>query len=160
METKVKEEKNIQKNNAPPPRPHAAMKRLDPLIGTWDIAGHANGAEGEIYGRTNFEWIVSGFFMVQRFWMNFMGQKVQGIEVIGYDPTTKTFKSTVYSNSGINGPYYWDVKENVISHWTEGSQFRGQLNADGNILSGGWKPDKGKESETNIAYEATMTRVE
>ena len=160
MEIKIKEEKNIRRNNTPPPRPNPAMKRLEPLIGTWDISGHANCDEGEIYGRTHFEWIVGGFFLVQRFWMNFLGQKLQGIEVIGYDTSTKTFKSTVFSNNGINGPYYWDVQENIVSHWTEDSHFRGVLNDEGTTLTGGWKPDKGKESAINIAYEAMMTRVD
>jgi hypothetical protein len=47
---------------------------------------------------TTFEWLSGRFFLKQSFEGDFMGMKIQSLELIGYDPTSGTFPSLVYSN--------------------------------------------------------------
>jgi hypothetical protein len=44
--------------------------------------------EDNILGRTTFEWLPGGFFLQQRFEMNFADVELQSLELVGYDPET------------------------------------------------------------------------
>ncbi|HYU75427.1 MAG TPA: DUF1579 family protein [Ktedonobacteraceae bacterium] len=142
--------------------PDPALKRLEKLVGTWSIKGRTlDSQDDNISGRVTIEWLPGGFFLQQRGEMEFMGSKIHSLEIVGYDPSTKAFFSNVYSNmAGVPAPYEWDVQGNVVTHWTEESKYTGTLSEDGNILSGGWRPEEGKEGPENVAYDATMTRVD
>ena len=86
--------------------------------------------------------------------------RVHGLEIVGYDPETDTFPSTVYSSlEGILHFYHWDVRGNVVTHWDADSKYMGTF-SDGRVLSGGWRPIEGHEGPENFAYAATMIRVE
>jgi hypothetical protein len=93
----------------------------------------------------------------------FHGHGDQGLEVIGYDPATGKFPSTVYSNLvGTPIPYEYDVQDDRFTIRTElagGATFTGSFAADGNSGSGGWRPDEGKAGPGNVAYDVTVTRV-
>src|SRR5262249_33008285 len=81
-----------------PPRPDPALKRLERFVGTWNVTGRTLGsAQDNVSGRFTFEWLPGGFFLQQRTELNFAGYEVSGLEVIGYDPATGKFPSTVYS---------------------------------------------------------------
>ncbi len=140
--------------------PHPALKRLDRLVGTWQIQGRTPGArEDNISGHVTIEWLPGGFFLLQRGDLEFEGFHVHSLEVVGYAPSSQVFSSFAYSNLGGNPRrYYWDVEGDVVTHWTEGAKYTGTFNADGTILSGGWRPDEGKEGPDNVAYDAIMIR--
>jgi Protein of unknown function (DUF1579) len=144
------------------PAPDPALGRLERLVGTWDIKGRTlDSKDDNIRGGVIIEWLPGGFFLQQRGEMEFMGFKVQSLEIVGYDQSTKAFSSTVYSNmAGVPASYRWDVQGNIVTHWTEGSKYTGTFSEDGSILSGGWRPEDGKEGPENAAYDATMIRVE
>jgi hypothetical protein len=89
-----------------------------------------------------------------------MDLKVHNLEIVGYDPATRTFPSYVFSNMGeIAARYYWDVQGDVVTHWTEGSKYTGRFSKDGNVLSRGWRPEEGVESTPENTDDATMTRA-
>lgn len=160
MRTTDIKEQSDKTNGLQVPTPNPALKRLDVLVGTWDIKGRVSGPEGEVSGEAIFKWLPGKFFLEQRFSMNFLGQKVEGVEIIGYDPSTKAFVSSVYSNLGAAPPYRWDVVNNVVTHSTEGASYKGTLSSDGKKLTGRWEPEKGKETSANVAYDTTMTRID
>jgi hypothetical protein len=143
------------------PAPDPALKRLDILVGTWDITGHTlDSADDNISGRTAFEWLPGGFFLQQRIEMNFAGFEIQSLELIGYDPETKAFSSLAYSNMAPFAlPYQWDLQDNVLKISTEASKFEGTFSEDGNTFSGGWRPIAGMEGPDNIPYDISGTRV-
>ncbi|GHO46455.1 DUF1579 family protein [Ktedonospora formicarum] len=143
------------------PIPDPALRRLDKLVGTWSLKGRTLDAqEDNIRGRTTIEWLPGGFFLALRGEIEFQGFKSQSLEVIGYDPTTRGFSSTVYSDmGGVPMPYWWDVQDDVVTHWMEGSKYTGTFSEDGNVLKGGWRPDEGKESAENVGYDAIMIRI-
>lgn len=142
--------------------PHPALRRLQPLVGTWAITGRSLGAkEDDITGLVVISWLPGGFFQEQRGEIEIprLGLKVQSLEIVGYDVQTDTFRAQSYTNlGGEPGTYWWDVRGNAVTHWTKEARYTGILSEDGNTLSGGWRPMEGKGNAAS-AYDAVMTRV-
>lgn len=158
-EGKVDANSSAQPTQMPTPDP--ALKRLDRLVGKWELIGRTlDSKEDNISGWSSFEWMPGGFFLKVSGEINFKGMNIQSEEIIAYDPASRTFRSSVYSNmSGSVLPYYWDVEGNIVTHWMESAKYTGTLSEDGRTLSGGWRPIEGKEGSENVAYDAVMTRV-
>jgi uncharacterized protein YndB with AHSA1/START domain len=147
-----------------PPGPDPALKRLERFVGTWAIKGRTRDADHDnVFGKTSFEWLPGGFFLQQCMELDFMGLGVRGLEVIGYDPSTGTFPSTLYSNlTGVPITYTYDVQGDRVTIRTElagGATYTGTFSDDGDTGSGGWRPDEGMEGPGNVAYDITATRV-
>jgi hypothetical protein len=149
--------------NKPAPQellgPDSALKRLERLVGTWDIKGRTLDSDMDnISGRMTCEWILGGFFLKQSGEIRFKGFKMQSLELIGYDPASRTFPASVYSDmSGVVLPYHWDVQGDTVKHWTDTHKYTGTFSDDGRTLTGGWRPIDGKG---DVAYDAVMTRVD
>lgn len=141
-----------------PTGPDPALKRLDRLVGIWEIRGRTlDSPESNITGRMSCEWLPGGFFLKQSSEIGMQGFRLESLEIIGYDPASQSFPSTVYSSmSGNPLPYHWQVGDDKVAHWTETNQFTGTFSKDGKILSGGWRPRDGKPGK---AYDAVMTRL-
>ena len=70
-----------------PERPHPALKRLDVLIGKWDLKGRTLDAdEDNISGWNIFEWLPGGFFLKSAGEINFKAVKFQTLEIIAMIP--------------------------------------------------------------------------
>jgi hypothetical protein len=153
--------KNNANDQAPqqPPKPNPALKRLEKLVGTWDIKGRTlDSKEDNITGRMTCEWLAGEFFLKQSGEINFRGAKIQSLEIIGYDPSSQTFPSSVYSNmSGVVLAYQWNIQGHTVTHWTDAHKYTGTFSEDGRTLSGGWRPVEGQGGG---AYDAVMTRVD
>jgi hypothetical protein len=140
--------------------PDAALRRLDPLVGTWALTGRTlDSAVDNISGRTTFEWLPGGFFLKCSGEITVGDFHVESLEIIGYDPASQTFSSHVYANfSGEVSAYFWDVQGELVTHWMATSKYTGSLNPDGRTLTGGWRPTS-PDAEPGSAYDAVMTRV-
>jgi hypothetical protein len=140
-----------------PPAPDPALKLLDRFVGTWEMKGRT--LDSDVYnvsGRTTFEWLPGGFFLQQRIKLDFSGFVVEGLEVIGYDPETGAFPSTVYpSMAGTPIPYRYEIEGDEVTITTDviGATFRGRWSEDDERFSGGWRPHPGREGPGNIAYD-------
>jgi hypothetical protein len=140
------------------PQPDPALKRLERLVGSWTMEGNLVGSdETNIKGETMFHWVAGGFFLEQSVRIDFMGLLIDSVELIGYDPTTDTFPSTVYSNFSPEPlPYRWDVKGDdvtiSVTHGILDSTFTGAWREDG-TFSGGWRPNPGADETVNVAYD-------
>jgi hypothetical protein len=153
-----------EKNGMLAPGPDPALKALDMFVGTWDVTGRTLGAEEDnVCGRLVFEWLPGGFFLQQRVELDFVGMQIAALEIIGYDPSTGRFPSTVYSSMfGEPIPYEDDVHGNDFTITTDlggGATYTGSFSADGNSGSGGWRPNPGAEGPGNIAYDLVGKRV-
>jgi hypothetical protein len=155
-----------------PPKPDAALKRLERLVGTWQLKGHPIGSDDySITGRTTFKWLhegsvdgETGFFLQQDMDMDYAGKRITAHELIGYDPETKAFSSFVYSNMAPDPwPYRWDMQGDEwtisIKHGPMDAEFNGKLSPDGNSFSGGWRPRPGADEKINSAYDVEGTRI-
>jgi hypothetical protein len=95
--------------------------------------------------------------------LDFMGIKIDSQELIGCDPETETFPSTVYSNlSPTPLPYRWDVRDsNVtisVSYGPLDATFTGAFSEDGDSFSGGWRPNPGSDETVNVPYDISGRR--
>ena len=145
-----------------PPEPNPALRRLDRLVGTWNIKGRTfNSKEDNITGRVAIEWLPGGFFLQLRGELELEGFKLHSLEIVGYDPATNAFSSAVYSSMEEKPAHYqWGIRGDTVTHWTEGSKYTGTFNADGSILAGGWRPEEGMRETAGSSYDATMVRVQ
>ncbi len=76
------------------PTPDPALRRLDPLVGTWTIAGRTLGAEqDDVTGTVTIDWLPGGFFLQLRGELRVERMEVQSLEVVHYDPSTGAFAS-------------------------------------------------------------------
>jgi hypothetical protein len=147
-----------------PPKPDRALKRLEQLVGTWELEGHAVGSDDyNIRGTTRFKWL-NDFFLQQDMEMDYAGKLIKAHELIGYDPKTKAFSSFVYSNMAPDPwPYSWDMLGDEwtisIKHGPMDAEFNGRLSSDGDSFSGGWRPRPGADEKINSAYDVKGTRV-
>jgi hypothetical protein len=147
------------------PTPDPALRRLDRLVGTWSMEGHLIGSDDiTVTGRTTFRWRPGGFFLEQHSTMNFLGLEIDSLEVIGYDPETGTFPSTVYSNlSPAPLPYRWEVDDdNVRISVTYGpldATFTGRFSDDGESFGGGWRSNPGADETVNVSYDIGGRRL-
>lgn len=155
----------MSKNNTQQPsEPDPALKRLDGLIGIWNIKGRTLDSKTDnVSALTTFEWLPGGFFLKQSFEADFMGMKIQSLELIYYDPESDTFPSLVYSNlAGVPIPYRYDIRGKNVTITTDlagGAKMTGKISEDGNTFSGGWRPNPGKEGSGNVAYDFVGTRI-
>jgi hypothetical protein len=146
------------------PAPDPELKRLDRFVGTWELRGRTQGSqEDDVSGRIAFEWLPGGYFLQQRIEIHFAGFDVGGLELIGYDPERGVYPSTVFSNLiGTPLAYEYRLDGDDVTIHTEvggGATYRGTFSPDGSAMSGGWRPDEGKEGPGNIAYDITGTRT-
>jgi hypothetical protein len=147
------------------PTPDPALKRLDPLVGTWSMEGHLVGSDDTaIKGQTTFRLLPGGFFLEQDFAMDFMGLEIHSLELIGYDPESGTFPSTVYSNvSPVPLPYRWEVDGDTwritVSYGPMDATFTGSFADDGQSFGGGWRPNPGADETVNVPYDIGGRRV-
>jgi hypothetical protein len=147
------------------PTPDPAMKRLDRFVGTWTLEGHLVGSdETAIRGQASYRWLPGGFFMEQTFELDFMGLEIHSLELIGYDPETNTFPSTVYSNlSPFPLPYRWEVEgpdvKITVDYPPMDATFTGRFGDDGDTFSGGWRPNPGADETVNVPYDVSGRRV-
>jgi hypothetical protein len=58
--------------------PNPDLKTLDRLVGRWKTSG---GAEG----KTRYEWMDGGFFLIQHVDLERDGEKIKGFEIIGHE---------------------------------------------------------------------------
>ena len=143
----------------PSPGPDQALKRLERLVGTWDIKGRTLDSDVDnMSGRMTCEWILGGLFLKQSGQITHKGFTLQTLELISYDAASQTFPANVYSDrSGAVLPYHWNIEGNTVTHWTETHKYTGTFSDNGQTLAGGWRPLDGGG---DVAYDAVMTRVD
>jgi hypothetical protein len=150
--------------NAQTPTPDPALKRLDRFVGTWSMEGSLVGSDEKVIkGQAAYRWLPGGFFLEQNIDLDFLGLEIHSHELIGYDPNTNTFPSTVFSNlSPTPLPYRWEVEGDTVkisvSYPPLDATFTGRFGDDGGTFSGGWRPNPGADETVNVPYDISGRR--
>lgn len=138
--------------------PDAELKRLDKLVGTWELSGGTSGTN-------TYEWLAGGFFLLQHVNMEQAGHQVKGLEVIGRllpfgdEKPSEDIKSRFYGDQGETFDYVYEISEDgkTLTIWggERGSPayYRGTFNDDDTVNSGAWVYPGGG------GYTSTMTKV-
>jgi hypothetical protein len=144
-----------------PPKPDPRLREFDRFIGTWDMQGRTLDSDVDnVTARATFEYLPGGFFVSQRFTADFNGMPIESLEIIGYDPKTDTFPSTVYANMAATPlAYRWELDGDEVTIATDelGATFHGRWS--GTRFSGGWRPNPGREGPGNIPYDVSGQRA-
>ncbi len=138
-----------------PPRPNPDLKSLERLVGTWNVAG---GAQGTV----TYEWMEGGFFLIQHVDLEQYGQKIKGIEIIGHEqqfgaPPGEDIVSRFYDSMGNTLDYVYELEGDTLTIWAgeKGSPayYKGTFSDDGDTATGAWVYPGGG------GYDSTTTRV-
>ena len=138
-----------------PPEPDPDLKSLDRLVGSWEISGGAQ-------GKTTYEWMEGGFFLIQHVDLEQYGQKIKGIEVIGHErqfgaEPSEDIKSRFYDNMGNTLDYVYELDGDTLTIWAgeKGSPayYKGEFSDEGDTMTGAWVYPGGG------GYDSTATRV-
>jgi Protein of unknown function (DUF1579) len=147
------------------PTPDPALRRFDRFVGTWSMEGNLVGSEEtNIRGEATYRWLPGGFFFEQHVRLDFMGLQIDSLELIGYDPESETFPSTVFSNlSPAPLPYRWELDGDdvkiVVTYGPLDATFTGRFDEDGDVFRGGWRPNPGADESINVPYDIRGRRV-
>ena len=131
------------------PKPNPELKKLDKLVGIWNVCG-------EVCGQVSYSWMEGGFFLVQ--YVDLDGAK--GLEFIGYDEESGTLKSHYFDDDGKVLEYTYMVGEtdHIISidmpHIK--GKFNGKYSNNGNTITGDWH---WKQDGEELGYKAIFTKV-
>ncbi len=137
------------------PTPTPALKRLDRLVGTWNVSG---GAQGTVA----YEWMEGGFFLIQHVDFEHDGRKIKGIEIIGHlrpfgEEPSEDIWSRYYDTLGNTLDYVYELDGATLTIWGGGkgspAYYKGTFSDDGNTCAGAWVYPGGG------GYESTMTRA-
>ena len=144
-------------------KPNPALAPFGVLVGTWSTVGtHPMVPGTAFHGRTVFEWIEGGAFLVMRTRID-EPEIPSGISVFGTDDTTHVCSMQYFDERGVSRRYEASIEGNVWRWWRDTPEFsqrcivtiardgrtmtsRGEMSRNG----GGWEPDLG----------LTYTRVE
>ncbi len=121
-------------------------QRLAVLVGRWKTEGWTREGFGspaaKIDATDTYEWLPGGFGLLHSVDAHVGDEKVEGAEIIGYDPDRAGYV-TLYIGS--DGPTAYEAalgEEGDALVWemrSENNRFAGTFSADGNTIAGHWE---------------------
>jgi hypothetical protein len=126
------------------PESSAALERLDALIGRWRTEGWTTEAPGVPADRIDavdtYERLPAGA-LLHLVDAQVGDQKVEGAEIIGYDPARGGYVTQYFGSEGANAYEASLVEGDGPLVWTmlsERDRFTGTFNAERDIITGHW----------------------
>jgi hypothetical protein len=115
-----------------------ALGRLDVLVGEWET--DVPGVEAE--GRTTFEWLEGGGFLIQRSTVD-RPEFPNAICVIGATGPTGGLQQHYFDSRGVTRVYEMTLADGVWTLFREGpdwpQRYVGELSEDGTAITGRWE---------------------
>ncbi|WP_051866153.1 hypothetical protein [Streptomyces griseus] len=151
------------------PEPHSAMRRLDVLVGEWDMW-----AVGRSVGpvRTEVAWLEGGVFLVQR--ADADDESVLPAEwrahspfptvmLTGYDDSSGEFTTLYADGRGVARTYRTSMDDGVWRQWRAAPGFHQRFTATfsdgGDTIQGGW--EQSEDGETWVPdFDVTYVRAD
>jgi hypothetical protein len=128
--------------------PSPEMAPLTPLVGEWSVQAVAPWAPSALRGRTVFEWMTGGTFLLQR-WEVPVNEAPDGLAIIGPDPERNGgyvqhyFDSRgvarVYAMSFEDGVWTLSRTEADVSPLDFAQRFTGTITDDGRTIRCRWE---------------------
>lgn len=97
--------------------PNQKIQSLQQLIGSWSTTGHHPMVpDTTFHGRTSFEWIEGGAFLMMRSEID-EPEVPSGIAIIGSDEASDVMTMIYFDERGVSRRYEVKVEGNVVSWW-------------------------------------------
>lgn len=121
-------------------------RRLEALVGSWRTHGWTRQVPGapaaEIEAVDTYDWLPGGFGLLHRVEARVGDQRVEGAEIIGYDPGRAAYVTQYVGSDGptayeasfgeTDGALTWTMRSNA-------NRFTGTFSDDGNSITGHWE---------------------
>lgn len=134
--------------------PNPALEPFSVLIGNWQTTGtHALIPNTILHGRTSFEWLENGAFLMMRSEIDEPGVP-SGIAIIGSDNDTKECFMLYFDERGVSRKYQVTLRDNIWKWWRDApgfsQRYQGTITDGGNTIIGkgelakdgsSWEPD-------------------
>ena len=145
------------------------MESLDAFVGEWSLTAAAFPGPP---GRTTFEWMSGGRFLVQRWEAGTLpvdGKEIDftGINIYGPDSARDGYLQHYFDSRGVARVYQMSFENGVWKLWRDtedfspldfSQRFTGTFSEDGKTIEGRWEINHdGKTWETD--FEITYTKV-
>jgi hypothetical protein len=135
------------------PTAEEALRKLEPLIGAWDLVGSSPGGEPwSGGGRSTFEWHPSGAHLVQRTVVE-LPEAPDSLCIIGCDAANGTYFQLYSDERGVSRVYDMSIGNGGWKLWRTGEPFAQRFTAtfseDGKTMFGRWE-----KAEDGANYEA------
>jgi hypothetical protein len=143
-------------------KPNPALKPLSVLVGIWNTVGTHPYVPGTIFhGRTTFEWLEGGAFLVMHSEIDEPGIP-SGIAIFGSDDTSGELFMLYFDERDVSRKYEVSIRGNVWKWWRNNPEFSqrftGTISENGNTIIGKGEMSKGG-SLWEQDLELTYTRV-
>jgi hypothetical protein len=123
------------------PQPAAALRALDPLIGTWQARSETRasilGPGVPVRSTETFEWLDGGYFLVQYYETVFGDEAAQkGVNYWRFDSDDERFRIIFFSNNGPYSPegnHYEEVAQEGTLTFEGPARFQYSLDDDGRV---------------------------
>jgi Protein of unknown function (DUF1579) len=122
---------------------NAALKQLAILVGTWQTEiTFPDGPSTVIPGRTTFEWLAEGPFLIARGTIEHPDFP-SVIEIISGDENTGKYSMLYYDSRGVSRIYEMSLSNKVWKLWRDAPEFcqrySSTFSTDGNTITGSWE---------------------
>jgi len=125
-----------------------ALEQLDAFVGEWTVeAFFPMAPPSGVVGRTEFEWMAGGQFLIQR-WEVPHPDAPDGIAIIGLDPHGSEYLQHYFDSRGVARVYKMSFGDGVwkllrdspdFSPFDFSQRFEGSFSEDGNTIDGRWE---------------------
>jgi hypothetical protein len=130
-----------------PPGPGPEHQALAPFIGRWRTSGQvlASGSAPslEIAGIDEYEWLPGGFFLLHRVDVRMGGDRVQALEIIGWDAEGGAYFMRSFDSQGGTAEMQATLHDGTWTFQGDAERFTGGFGDGGGTLSGRWERREG-----------------
>lgn len=135
--------------------PNPALEPLSVLIGEWDMVGaHPLIPETTLHGRTSFEWLEGGAFVIMHSEIDEPGVPT-GVSIFGSDDATGEYFMLYFDERKVSRKYDASFKDNTMKWWRNAPGFLQRMTCtvadDGNTIV-----SKGELSRDGVVWEPDL----
>ena len=127
-------------------QPKRGAADLDVLVGRWHTRGSTiegpTGPAAEIDAFDTYEWLPGGHALLHRVDARVGEEKVEGAEIIGYDPVRRAYRTQYFGSDGPTTYHATLSEESNDLVWrmqSAGTRFTGTFSDNGNTIDGHWE---------------------
>lgn len=143
-------------------RPGPEHQRLNVFVGRWNTEGQTRagplGPAARITAIDTYEWFPGGFFLVHHVDARAGDEEIKVLEVIGYDPSSRTYYARSFDNQGHAGSYVLSVRDGGWTFKGESERASVVVSKDGNVMTVNW--ERSDDGTTWLPWmDVTLTRA-